>query len=440
MSKKRYIKRFKCPYCEDRYERQQLASHIEKNHKEMIPQGYTSSRVAFNTINKKEKGSCIICRGEAGWNEDKKRYERICNNPECREEYIKMTDARLKNKKGITKKEMLSDPNFQDKMLKSRSISGTYVFEDNGKIPYVGSYEKNFLEFMDKFLHVKSLDIQAPGPTIEYYYNGKKHFWITDFYYVPYNLVLDIKDGGKNPNKRDMPEYRAKQSAKEKAIIKDGKYNYLRLTDNQFDQLLDIFIELKDSLDEMDGPYTEKLAHMKPIVKINEFSSIEPVHEVFLENDIEKILCDLLTNTNTYKTKDLTKVKQLIDDTSDTDTLLYINDFIRTALNEHCERWYEYKKFLESGKANHVMQIDCENLKKDNISLNDMDNIGTQLREIYNYIGKKLNNTNIPKLASGAVDISISRLTPDQLNKFNAITNEGTLTQEELEYLVDYVL
>ena len=142
---------------------------------------------------------------------------------------------------------------------------------------------------MDKFLHVKSLDIQAPGPTIEYYYNGKKHFWITDFYYVPYNLVLDIKDGGKNPNKRDMPEYRAKQSAKEKAIIKDGKYNYLRLTDNQFDQLLDIFIELKDSLDEMDGPYTEKLAHMKPIVKINEFSSIEPVHEVFLENDIEKI-------------------------------------------------------------------------------------------------------------------------------------------------------
>ena len=59
---------------------------------------------------------------------------------------------------------------------------------------------------------------------------------------------MDIKDGGKNPNNREMPEYRAKQNAKEKAIASSGLYNYIRLTDNQFDQLIEIMLDLKDSI------------------------------------------------------------------------------------------------------------------------------------------------------------------------------------------------
>lgn len=268
---KKYKKKYKCPYCELRIERDKLAGHIVKKHEDMIPEGYTASRVAFNAINKKEKGYCTVCRKEAPWNEDKRRYERICDDPKCKSAYIKMTEERLQKSRGVTKQEMLSDPEFQDKMLKHRSISGTYKFSSGGSIDYVGTYEKKFLEFMDEFLNVKASDIQAPGPTIEYYFEGKKHFWITDFYYIPYNLVLDIKDGGDNPNNRQMPEYRAKQAAKEKAI-KDGKqYNYIRLTNNQFTQLIDIMMDLKDSLIEMDGPYFEgKIHQIEPIIRIYE--------------------------------------------------------------------------------------------------------------------------------------------------------------------------
>ena len=266
----KYKKKYKCPYCDDRFERAKLANHIEKKHNELIPQGYTASRVAFNTMNHKTVGHCIICGKETDWNEDKCRYERLCNSKKCHRQYVKLTEERLKAARGVSKSEMLSDPSFQDKMLKGRSISGTYKFSDGGKIDYVGTYEKNFLEFMDKFLHVQSIDIQAPGPTIEYYYEGKKHFWITDFYYIPYNLVLDIKDGGKNPNNREMPEYRAKQKAKEKAIASDGRYNYIRLTDNQFDQLIEIMLDLKDAMIDMESPYNQKLAQYKPIIRINE--------------------------------------------------------------------------------------------------------------------------------------------------------------------------
>lgn len=268
------VKRYKCPYCEKRVERNQLQYHIGKDHQDMIPQGYTAARVAFNYLNKKTEGHCIICGGVTDWNEDKKRYERLCNKPACKKKYVKMTEDRLKKARGVTKKEMMSDPQHQDMMLKNRSISGIYKFEDGGKVPYVGSYEKNFLEFMDQYLHVSSMDIQAPGPTIEYYFEGKKHFWITDFYYTPYNLVFDIKDGGSNPNKRQMDEYRAKQRNKEAAIIDQGEYNYLRLTDNKFDQLIEIMMDLKDSMTELDGPYYQKVSGYKPVVKINE-SAIE---------------------------------------------------------------------------------------------------------------------------------------------------------------------
>lgn len=266
----KYKKKYKCPYCDERFERAKLSTHIEKKHNELIPEGYTASRVAFNTMNHKTVGHCIICGKETDWNEDKCRYERLCNSKKCHRQYVKLTEERLKAARGVSKSEMLSDPSFQDKMLKGRSISGTYKFSDGGKIDYVGTYEKNFLEFMDKFLHVQSIDIQAPGPTIEYYYEGKKHFWITDFYYIPYNLVLDIKDGGKNPNNREMPEYRAKQKAKEKAIASDGRYNYIRLTDNQFDQLIEIMLDLKDAMIDMESPYNQKLAQYKPIIRINE--------------------------------------------------------------------------------------------------------------------------------------------------------------------------
>lgn len=257
-------KKFKCPYCELRIERSKLSSHIDKKHEDLIPEGYSAGRVAFNTINKKEVGHCIMCQSETEWNEDKQRYERLCNKKSCHDKYVKMTEERLKKARGVTKQEMLSDPNFQNKMLNGRSISGTYKMSDGGKKTYVGSYELDFLKFIDNFLNIKSDDIVSPGPTIEYYYEGKKHFWILDYWYIPYNLVIDIKDGGQNPNTRNMPEYRAKQAAKEKAIAQLGQYNYIRLTDKNYTQLIEMMIRLKESYIDFEGN------NFKPIIKINE--------------------------------------------------------------------------------------------------------------------------------------------------------------------------
>lgn len=263
-----YKRKYQCPYCNEKYDRIKLVDHIEKKHSEFIPKDFTASRIVFNVVNKKEKGKCTICGKESPWDEDKCRYDRFCSE-KCKKAYEQLAAERLKRVRGMTKQEMLKDPEYQNNiMLANRSISGKYKFQDGTIRTYVGSYEHKFLEFMDKFLNVKSEDLETPGPIIEYKFKGETHKWITDAYYAPYNLAFDIKDGGDNPNKREMPEYRAKQTAKEDAIRKQGKYNYIRLTDNKFEQLIELMLELKELYIENNGEYN-------PIIRINESTVLE---------------------------------------------------------------------------------------------------------------------------------------------------------------------
>lgn len=263
-----YKRKYQCPYCNDKYDRVKLVDHIEKKHAEFIPKDFTASRIVFNIVNKKEKGKCTICGKESPWDEDKCRYDRFCSD-KCKKAYEQLAAERLKRVRGMTKQEMLKDPEYQNNvMLANRSISGKYKFQDGAIRTYVASYERKFLEFVDKFLNVKSEDLETPGPIIEYKFKGETHKWITDEYYVPYNLVFDIKDGGDNPNKREMPEYRAKQIAKEDAIRRQGKYNYIRLTDNKFEQLIELMLELKELYIENNGEYN-------PIIRINESTVLE---------------------------------------------------------------------------------------------------------------------------------------------------------------------
>ena len=263
-----YKRKYQCPYCNEKYDRIKLVDHIEKKHSEFIPKDFTASRIVFNIVNKKEKGKCTICGKESPWDEDKCRYDRFCSE-KCKKAYEQLAAERLKRVRGMTKQEMLKDPEYQNNvMLANRSISGKYKFQDGTIRTYVGSYEHKFLEFMDKFLNVKSEDLETPGPIIEYKFKGETHKWITDAYYAPYNLAFDIKDGGDNPNKREMPEYRAKQTAKEDAIRKQGKYNYIRLTDNKFEQLIELMLELKELYIENNGEYN-------PIIRINESTILE---------------------------------------------------------------------------------------------------------------------------------------------------------------------
>ena len=256
-------KKYKCPYCQDRHIRKDLIDHIDKEHEELIPEGTESAQVVYDLVNgTKGAGRCRVCGSPTKWNSNAKRYDVLCENPRCKQ---KMREEYQKNMLRVHGTyNILNDDEQQKKMLANRSISGTYKFTDGGVVTYTGSYEKKFLEFADKVMLIPSKDIMAPGPTLEYEMNGEKHFYITDFLYIPYNLIIEVKDGGSNPNNKDtkgMRSSRQRTIEKEKLITDRGEFNYLRLTDNQFVQLLEIFMEIKKAL--MEGNDSK-------IVRINE--------------------------------------------------------------------------------------------------------------------------------------------------------------------------
>lgn len=279
---------YKCPYCDYRNTRENLVYHVDDVHKDLIPENYTAARIIFNYINKKNHGTCIIDKAETEWDEQRWRYQRLCGKKSCYEEYKKLIDGRMLKKWGTTK--VTYDPEFQKKMLANRKISGEYKFADGGVRSYCGSYEQKLLEFYDIILHEKSDNIITPGPTIEYEFEGKKLYWITDGFYVPFNLVIDVKDGGDNPNNRPMEEYRAKQIAKEKAIAELKQYNYIRLTNNNFDQLLYIMAEIKKQL--KDYPDSEDV-----IININEYTAMSGVNPVESTNKELYIVPYMMNNS-----------------------------------------------------------------------------------------------------------------------------------------------
>lgn len=290
-------RRIACPLCRRKDFKDKLIRHIEKDHEDII--GEISAEQFLYDKTHPGSGKCIVCGNKTEWNEKTGKYHRLCSNPRCKEE------MRAKFKKNMIrvhgKVSLLDDAAHQAKMLANRSISGTYVYSDGTKFTYTGSYEHKAIEFMDKVLNCNSKDIIMPGPVIDYtdqYGNSRQ--WITDIYYVPYNLIIEVKDGGDNPNNRQMDEYRAKQVSKETELIKLGEYNYLRLTDNKFVQLMEVLALLKDQ--EINEPNTDN-----KVIRINESAvyddrfftldnaedSEEDNEDIPIEYDIIRRLSDL---------------------------------------------------------------------------------------------------------------------------------------------------
>lgn len=240
-------KYFKCPFCEKRLDRKSLVNHIASRHHDELPEEFTPLRAAFHAANRKGldyRPPCRICKNPTEWDEKKGRYNQLCGKQGCHDAYVAKMKRDMGDRIGINRQ--TATPEGLEKMLAGRRISGKYKFQDGKEVTYTGSYELKALEFFDKVLNCKSEDLMCPGPVLYYELDGKTHCYITDMYYIPYDLVIEVKDGGDRPNTNPaFAETRRKVMAKEKYIIEKTNYNYIRLTNNDFSQLLNVFADLK---------------------------------------------------------------------------------------------------------------------------------------------------------------------------------------------------
>lgn len=256
MAKKKIL----CPYC-DKYfiDISSFVNHLGKRHNDLIPPGQTPWQHAYILQTGKTSGRCIMCKEETTWNDSTHKYNRLCGKQRCHDEYVAMFKARMIGKYGKTT--LLNDPEQQRKMLANRSISGEYVWKnvDDGKehkFSYTGSYEKAFLEFLDLDLFFDPQDIFSPSPhTFFYIFEGKKHFYIPDFYIASLNLEIEIKDGGDNPNMHHKIQDvdKRKERAKDLMMQSNKKnFNYIKIVNKEHDKFLRYLMVAKTRLLEGD--------------------------------------------------------------------------------------------------------------------------------------------------------------------------------------------
>lgn len=241
--------KFKCPLCGEAYIRKAAVhTHMIKHHSDEIPKDKSVSEYYFNLTTGKMHGSCVMCKKETTWNEENQKYNRFCSNKKCKEKYIELFRKRMIGKYGKTT--LLDDPRQQQKMLMNRKISGEYEFTNHkgNKIPYTGTYELDFLKLCDVVLYMDPADIQAPCPYTFYYeYDKKKHFYIPDFYIFSLNLIVEIKDGGDNPNMHHKIQDvdKVKEELKDDVLKNQTKFNYIKITNKDYGPFIKLIMDMR---------------------------------------------------------------------------------------------------------------------------------------------------------------------------------------------------
>lgn len=244
------VKYYTCPECKKKYKTLNgWGEHMDILHPNQRPEGFSTSRFFYFVKTGKTSGKCRTCKGPTSWNEISMKYNVFCDNPKCKEAYVKVAKQRMVNIYG--KEYILDDPNVQRKMVANRKISGTYIFQDGTKFTYVGQYERKFLEMLDKMMQWPSNDIFAPSPHTYYYeyrnekdkdhkHDGKK-FYIPDFYIASLNLEIEIKQQT-STNQAFNEVNRPKEKMKDDIMRANPSINYLKLNDNNFEDFF-VFLE-----------------------------------------------------------------------------------------------------------------------------------------------------------------------------------------------------
>lgn len=223
----------KCTFCT--YQTDDIVAcgqHYEAAHKNLIPAGMSGEHFAYYIYSGRKEGRCVVCHRPTKFNKETHKYFRICS-------------ARCKKRYGEIKK--LNDPKVQENMLQHRKISGEYTWstaDDSGNRPkfnYTGTYELDFVKYMDTVKHWSPNDLMMPCPmTFEYKYDGRNRFYIPDAYIPSIDLIIEIKDGDpNNPNHHanmhpDIQRVNRQKEKLKKEAVSKSTHNYITIYNKDY--------------------------------------------------------------------------------------------------------------------------------------------------------------------------------------------------------------
>jgi len=355
----------KCPICTKKYQyKKDMVHHISLRHARQLPDNMSPAKFLFSsTHGGRTTGKCRICNNDTHFDEQIGRPAILCS-VECKKAFASVAQSRNINIHGVP--HLLNNQDHQMYMLSKRKISGEYEWSDGKtKIPYVGSYERKFLEFMDIFIGINPMYIHAPSPFhFEYEFEGETLTTTQDYYIDILDLIVEIKHGGDNPNNHHKIQAVdvKKDKAKEDAIKKNTTHNFIKIVDNKFGPMLKMMFQLIEN---------EQFESKKRLFVVNESSQVLETQGIAA---ISPIATNLVGREIDYKQKPL---------------------FV-TVFNDDNDN---YKVGMSLENADDVIvyhKNNFQNLKECDLSLQGQDYI------VYRYIGDENPVNNFSKIVSNS--------------------------------------
>lgn len=282
----RKFKSLKCPLCNKTYkEVGTFCNHMRAEHPGTIPEDWSDLRYAYFVATGKSCGRCCECGQPTAWNEVAGHYGRICGSEACRKKFRERVMAGMRARYG--KANLLDDPNFRQRMLTGRKISGEMEFWDGGKVQYMGALEKAFVKMLNDFFRFPSSDIISPSPNrYTYYYENPNdmehagmHYYIPDFFIPSCNLEIELKAADNQRPKNLMIDI-IKDTAKDIMMLRQPAVNYVKVYENDYHVFFQVFADLAEQ-----GLTGEK----RPIKYISR-SLLTSIYREYIPDDLLAIL------------------------------------------------------------------------------------------------------------------------------------------------------
>ena len=236
----------RCPFCSMIFnDKQKYCHHIALKHNEQVPPELEPLEYAYSLLVHKDVGRvCVMCKkNPVRFNQDTLKYERLCDRPQWKEEYVKMMKSRMVKVYGH--EHLLNDADMQRKMLYNHANAKDYIWDNDHKFRIIGTYEEDFLNKL-KSLGWSPNDIIAPSPN-NYWYkwgDGTQHLYIPDFFIPSLTLDVEIKQGGFNDSymehNRDI-EHR-KDLMMQRMCEKSGRH-YIKIMDKDYTEFEKLYVK-----------------------------------------------------------------------------------------------------------------------------------------------------------------------------------------------------
>lgn len=250
-----------CPYCQKYFDKKSKAvDHIEKFHPDQL-NGMTPEQALYYGSHGTIHGICMCgCGKPTEWNYKTGKPFKLSPDPECKKRLYQKADANYQRVHGESRGTTLrTNMEIQKQMQEHRPTAGKYRFKDGGEVSYLSKLEWNFLKFCDTILELPSRMVMDCPFTYQYMdpTTNTSRTYMPDYWLPDYNLLVEIKEGGKHPNTNPayIKETKYKEHLKDEVMKNQTEHNFIKIVDANYGPFMEILFRIKD---EVRGPNPKK--------------------------------------------------------------------------------------------------------------------------------------------------------------------------------------